>query len=166
LRLTCQVALDRVHSAGIVRDVSAQGLFIQTLADPDPNSIVELIFAESNGQPELRFQAGVARKRIAPRRLTASVPSGIGLEILPGQADYERWIFGPTHSSITEFQYNTTVDDPIPNVTIRPFRIRLTRVDSSRSQVLTIRAESELGARARALVRGGAGWRIADIQPL
>ena len=40
------------------------------------------------------------------------------------------------------------------------------RADRSRSQVFTIHCESEAGARARAVLRAGGGWKIGDVQPL
>jgi hypothetical protein len=165
-RLTCDIAWSGRRSSGIVRDITDRGLFVQTLADPKPNSVVELIFAASGSQPEIRLEAGVARKRIAPPRLRASVPSGVGLEVLPPRTEYERWLSQPARPRLGESIVVASPYRAQGEQAVKAFRFRLIRRDRLASQSLTIRCETEAGARARALARIGTGWKIADVQPL
>ncbi len=174
-RLTCQIKTGTELISGFVRDVSRTGLFVQTGAAPPTNSIVQVIFSSLGNQPDLRIEAGVARKRIVARRLQPSVPSGIGLEIIPPRDVYERWIFGPAEPALlgspstTHYAYDRDElqnDAPRPDQTIRTYRFRMLRHDRTLSRILTIRCSSEAGARARALVRAGPGWKIADAQAL
>ncbi len=95
-RLTCELGLHGQRYPGIVHDLSERGLFVQTLANPTPDSVIEILFARTGERPDIRLEAGVARRRIAPPRLQASVPSGVGLEILPPRTEYERWIVRPS----------------------------------------------------------------------
>ena len=174
-RLTCLIKTNTDLISGFVRDVSRTGLFVQTGASPPPNSLVQVIFSSLGNQPDLRIEAGVARKRIVARRLQASVPSGIGLEVIPPRDIYERWVFGPAEpallgsASTTHYAFDRDElhnDTFMPDQTIRSYRFRMLRHDRSLSKILTIRCSSEAGARARALVRAGPGWKIADAQAL
>ena len=127
---------------------------------------VDVIFDPSGSRPEICVEAGVARKRIAPPRLQASVLSGIGLEILPPRAEYERWLARPTCPPLGD---SVEVTGPIPThheQSMKSYRFRMIRRAGASPQFLTIHCETEAGARARALTRAGPGWRIADVQPL
>lgn len=174
-RLTCQIKTNQDLVSGFVCDVSRTGLFVQTGASPPTNSVVEVIFSSLGNQPDLRVEAGVARKRIIAQRLQTSVPSGIGLEVIPPRDIYERWIFGPAEpallgsASTTHYAFDRNElngDTFRPEQPIRAYRFRMRRHDQSVSRLLTIRCTTEAGARAQALVRAGPGWKIADAQAL
>ena len=165
-RLTCEIVWQGQRHPGIVRDITDRGLFVQTLASPAPNSVVEIRFAATGLQPEIRLEAGVARKRIAPPRLQASVPSGIGLEILPPRDEYERWLVRPACPPLAASSFNEGPDASAAEPSVRPYRVRMVRRDRGGRQILTIRSQTDAAARAQALARAGAGWKIADIQPL
>lgn len=165
-RLTCEIETSGGRATGIVRDLSSHGLFVQTLASPAPNSIVELIFAGSGDQPPVRIEAGVARKRRAPGRLQATVPSGIGVEVIPPRDAYQRWIVGAAAGATRTLGPAR----PVPSLgsveltpVMKKYRFRLVRLDGSRQQFMSIECDTEAGARARALARVGAGWKIADL---
>lgn len=174
-RLTCQIKTNTDIASGFVRDVSRNGLFVQTGATPPTNSLVEVIFSSLGNQPDLRIEAGVARKRNVARRLQPTVPAGIGLEVIPPYDSYERWIFGPAQPALagsmstTHYAFDreeVQTNSAVPERSVRSYRFRMLRHDRSNSQILTIRCASEAGARARALVRAGPGWKIADAQAL
>lgn len=174
-RLTCQIQTNTGVTSGFVRDVSRSGLFVQTGATPPTNSLVEVIFSSLGNRPDLRVEAGVARKRIVARRLQPSVPAGIGLEVIPPRDFYERWVFGPAEpaligsASTTHYAFDREEIQNIsavPERAIRSYRFRMLRHDRSMSRIVTIRCASEAGARARALVRTGPGWKIAEAQAL
>jgi hypothetical protein len=165
-RLTCEIAWQGQRFSGIVRDVTDRGLFVQTLANPAPNSLVRLSFPADGARPNIQLEAGVARRRVAPRRLQATIPSGIGLEIMPPRAEYEKWLVNPARPALLQ---PSSVDpqsashaDPV----VRPYRFRLVKHGQASAQLLTIRCATEAGARARALARAGNGWKIADVQAL
>lgn len=180
--LTCEVISPAGRFSGLVRDLTHRGLFIQTIANPQPNSIVEILFSGIGDQPTIRVEAGVARKRVAPPRLQAVVPSGIGLEVIPPVDEFERWLVSPrcpaltdTHSMVNPHGVpqsaslsasGTAPHNAAPTRAMKAYRFRLVRHDQKGSQVLTIRCETPAGARARALARAGVGWKIADMQGL
>jgi len=165
-RLDCEIAMDCDRSDGIVYDLSARGLFVQTPARPRLNSVVEVIFPASQTRAEIRVEAGVARKHVAPRGMQFSLPTGVGLEILAPRTEYESCVFQPACPPLGESDGVTGSGDPGPKQATRSYRILLVRGDHSDSRVLSLRCESEANARTRALSRAGAGWKIADVLPL
>ncbi len=161
-RLTCQLVVGSQRHPAILRDISALGVFVQTRARPEPNSLVELIFPADGSRPEIRVEAGVARERVVPPRLQASVPEGVGLEILDPPPEFQE---------LLEHALDSETDDEADGgkrlaPTLRVFRIRVKERGKPNSRVLTVRSHSADGARAQALSRTGRGWQVADIQEL
>lgn len=164
--MTCEIANRSERSTGVVRDVSPTGLFVQTALAPRADSVVELIFPAEGSQPELRVEAGVARQREVARRLQGAVPCGLGLEIIPPRDEYEKWVYAPVRPRLADSNRARRLAGEPAEESIRAFRFRLTRHDRSASRVLTVRCQTEAGARARALVRVGPGWKISAVQRL
>lgn len=161
-RLVCELLVEGNRHPAIVRDLSRAGLFVQTRARPEPNSVVEVIFpAEGDAKPEIRVEAGVARLRSVATRLQHSVPAGVGLEVLDPP---------PAFLELVKAQKADSHDlEPTPGGSpqpLRTFRVRLTRDGAPGSKVLTVGCENAAGARARALTRAGRGWKIAEIQEI
>jgi hypothetical protein len=147
-----------------VRDLSPEGLFVQTRAKVDPNGRVRLIFAAKEDLPAIEVEARVARKRITPPRLQASVPSGVGLEVIDPSDDYYALVERSVASGV---QVGEAPKEEVPaGAGIRTFRVRLTQPGKPNASVVTVRSESMQGARARALARAGRQWKIADIQEI
>jgi len=46
---------------------------------------------------------------------------------------------------------------------MKSYRIRLIRFDRPETQIITVRSESEVEARAHVLARADQGWRIAAV---
>jgi hypothetical protein len=161
-RLTCQLVLGSQRHPAIVRDISALGVFVQTRARPEPKSLVELIFPADGSRPEIRVEAGVARERVVPPRLQASVPEGVGLEILDPPPEFRELLEGTLNSAMDGEEGAGKRLEP----TLRVFRVRVKERNKPNSRVLTVRSHSADGARAQALSRAGRGWQVADIQEL
>jgi hypothetical protein len=166
--LTCEIVWPEGRASGIVRDITERGLYVLTLANPKPNSVVEVIFAATGSQPEIHLEAGVARKRVAPPHQRASVASGVGLEILPPRTEYERWLASPNCRQLGQSIVKASLHTATAQIEqeMNTYRFRMVRRDQSKSQSLTIHCETEVGARAVARVRAGTDWRIAGVQPL
>ncbi len=158
--------MDSGRFAGIVCDLSQRGLFVHTSAWPRLDSVVEVIFPASQTRAEIRVEAAVARKRVAPHQLQSTLSSGVGLEILAPWTEYERYVFQPACPPLSESEWRIGSSDSGPKQATRAYRFRLVRLDRSGSQVLSVRCVSEKSARDRALSRAGAGWRITDVRPL
>jgi len=163
-RLTCELVIGESRQTVLVRDLSPEGLFVQTRAKVDPNHRVRLFFAAKDDLPEVEVEARVARKRNTPPRLQSSVPSGIGLEVIDPPDAYFVLV---EHSVASGVQDGEAPKEDVPaGAGIRTFRVRLIQPGRSNASVFTVRSESLQGARARALARAGRDWKIADIQEI
>jgi len=163
-RLTCELVIGESRQTVLVRDISPEGLFVQTRARVDPNSTVRLVFAAKDELPAIDVEARVARKRNTPPRLQSSVPSGVGLEVINPSDAYFMLVERSVASGV---QVGEAPKEEVPAGTgIRTFRVRMTQPGKPNANVFTVRSESMQGARARALSRAGRHWKIADIQEI
>lgn len=162
-RLTCEVVVDGKSHAGIVRDHSPAGIFVQTRVHPPTHSVVEVVFRGEGEGEEIRVEAGVARERIGPGRLQASVPGGLGLELLDPPAELHELLASSLAASHEE---SGPAEDGEASLVTRTFRVRVKERERSTSRVITVRCESAQAARARALRQVGPGWKVADVQEL
>jgi Tfp pilus assembly protein PilZ len=87
-RITCELRYDGRKASGIVLDLSASGLFVQTSARPEPGSIVHLLLEARGDSAALDLRVRVARQRRTEPRLAALVPPGLGLQILDAPNAY------------------------------------------------------------------------------
>jgi hypothetical protein len=161
-RLTCELVIGDDRHAALVRDLSAEGLFVQTRVRLTRGTELEIVFPAHEGRDTLRVQARVARQRHVPPRLQASVPGGVGLVLIDPPAAYQDLLKGQTGPEPRE----PRPAPPAGAAAVRTFRVRVSPRDKPGSRVITVRSESLHGARARALARAGRGWKIADIQEI
>lgn len=80
-RLVCDLVAEEGRAAGIVLDVSASGLFVQTSATPSPGSRVDVELTLPGGEQPLCIHGRVARRRAVPARLRSVVQGGVGIAI-------------------------------------------------------------------------------------
>ena len=164
-RLTCELVVGESRQTVFVRDLSPEGLFVQTRARIDPNAKVCLAFAAQADLPAIELEVRVRRKRHTPPRLQSSVPSGVGLEVIDPPPAYLTLVErSATSGGVKDAE--GLKEDAAAGSGIRTFRVRLTQRGKPNANVLTVRSESLQGARARALARAGRDWKIADIQEI
>lgn len=166
-RIPCSVETAEGRTVGIVRDLSTTGLFVQTRAQPAPNTTLEVCFdadeSHSVDAPSFRLEFGVARQRMAPRHLQALMPTGLGLEVIPPADAFRDWLDHHLRTIVAASHAASTREGPPPNACPRTYRFRMVRRDTGASRILMIRAASEATARAQALGRIGAGWKISEV---
>lgn len=80
-RIACDLTIDGDRYKGIVLDVSAFGIFVQTNARPNPGAFVELSLTLQGGKSPVAMEATVARRNVVPPQLLAVAKGGIGLAI-------------------------------------------------------------------------------------
>jgi hypothetical protein len=162
-RVECEVTSAHERFRGIVNDVSSLGLFVETWASPELNSIIRLRFGKTEKQPEFSLNAGVARKNSRGDEQSFANAPGIGLAILPPRSSFERFIVEPAQPTLglTLAPLGSQTSG-----TAGTFRVRLIRQDRPGTQILTLRCENEATARVVALARLGGVWRVAESQPL
>ena len=157
-RITCELVIDGKGSPGIVHDVSAAGLFIQTRARPKPGMALEVVLRPEAGTRSCRFEASVARQRVVPTRLQSSLPGGVGLVVEDPPDGFQQLV-----AEWCGTEAPVAAED---KTGIRTYRVRVKERNKPRARVITERCESAQAARARALRQVGSGWTVAEIKEL
>jgi hypothetical protein len=86
-RMSCEINVNDARYTGIVVDVSASGLFVQTSVKPSPGIVAVLRLSLPGGKEPVAMKARVARKRMVPRELLAVAGGGVGFAIIePSEA--------------------------------------------------------------------------------
>jgi hypothetical protein len=169
-RLTCELLVGRQVFPAVVRDLAPTGLFVQTRARPEANSVIEVRFPPTADLPGFRIEAGVARHRNVHPRLQAEVHAGVGLEILGRPKHYLALADRVGGLRVDERGRGTlgatvaTARPPEPE--LRRYRVRLLSHGRPQPRTLEILASSIATARALAMSQAGAGWKITDIQTI
>ena len=81
-RLSCEIWIDGKRNTGFVRDVSEDGLYVQTRGRAATGAEVELVFAAEGNRAELRVHARVVRLHRLSAHLATSGAGGIGLSVV------------------------------------------------------------------------------------
>ena len=182
-RLTCTLVIEGSRLAGIVLDLSATGLFVQTSANPTPGARfgVEL---EIPGEPQRSVLAvRVARKKIAPPRLKSIVQGGLGLQIENAPEAYfscvaqlqageaaaaSPAVAAPPAKPSPAFKAPPAKKSPAaprrPILEKERFRVRVSQINGSRSRSLEVSAVSEQAALREAKATSGEGWKILSCE--
>jgi hypothetical protein len=181
-RLACALVIEGSRSAGIVLDLSANGLFVQTSANPAPGAKLELEI-EIPGEPGRSVLAvRVARRKIAPPRLKSIVQGGLGLQIENATEAYFRFVaqLQAAEAAGASPAVAAPPEKPPPAVKAPParkssdrqstprrpilekerFRVRVSQINGSRSRSLEVSAVSEQAARREVMAASGEGWKI------
>jgi hypothetical protein len=144
-RIPCQVIVDGEAHQGIVLDLSANDMFVQTSATLSRSEQVEIVFPAEGERPQISLRARVARRKQVPPRLVTITHPGLGLQIIDPPPNYERMVKG----------------EPF----LPQFRVMVRQRGSPRSRILTIESGSEDEARQSALSKTGETWEVLEIEP-
>ncbi len=79
--MVCTVTIGGRRHSGVVLDVSARGLFIQTNAKPTADEPVMVEMSVPNQKETLRLNARVRRVKVVPPQLLTVAQGGLGLEV-------------------------------------------------------------------------------------
>jgi len=187
-RLTCTLVIDGARLSGIVLDLSASGLFVQTSANPPAGSEIGLEIDVPGQQQRLDLVVRVVRRKVVPPRLKSVVHAGLGLQIQNAPEGYFRYVAqlqpGATAAASAKAPAPETGATPAeaapaakaaaarasasrggaPSRAPAPrqerFRVRVSQIGGSRSRSLEIKAASESEARSEAETACGEGWKI------
>ena len=89
-RITCEIEVEGRTAKGMVVDLSAGGLFVQTnaAAIPKTTAEVEVRILGGSGFPEVTLRAVLVRRQLSPALLSAVMGRGVGLRIVEAPAEY------------------------------------------------------------------------------
>jgi uncharacterized protein YndB with AHSA1/START domain len=172
-RTPCQIHVsDRVHS-GLVLDLSASGLFIQTNAKARPGERFAISFAGPDGAP-IAVQVEVVRTKVVPPNLLALTQGGFGVRILeapPGYYEFLRWLgledAAPVRLRRAPASATTprAASEPTAESGLR-FRVHVSQTSGPRSRRIEVCAPDADAARDRALEEFGEGWKVLGVEAL
>jgi Tfp pilus assembly protein PilZ len=190
MRIACTLHLEGSLHSGMVLDVSAGGLFVQTNASPAPGTPLRLELRVPGLSEPLDMAATVARKRIVPPRLRALLKGGIGIQLENAPEEFYAMIAklqaadgastehagsGQTAKAATASskapskpspqQAGDQQKPPRAKPKLTSFRVKLSQVGGSNSRGLVIRAADEDEARRRAILDVGDGWKVTRCEP-
>jgi Tfp pilus assembly protein PilZ len=80
-RISCELFVNGARYSGIVLDVSASGLFVQTTGKPNPGDAVTVGLSLPGSKEPIVMETRVARKKLVPPELLTVAQGGIGLAI-------------------------------------------------------------------------------------
>ena len=86
-RLSCTLDINGQRYNGLVLDVSATGLFVQTSASPRPGSDISIDVSLPDGE-SLILRARVARRRNVPAHLKSIALGGLGVRLAGAPEQY------------------------------------------------------------------------------
>jgi len=186
--MACSLLVGERRHTGIVLDVSATGLFIQTSASPSPNQVVDLELSIPGESEVVPVRAIVARRKAVPPRLITVAHGGLGLRIENAPEAYFTMVASlqdsgsklietaapdsdKAASSPPEQKAAPKSDDEkarskpkrkLPPRQAPPprrrFQVRIQH--GARSRRLEVSAASEKDARQQALSEAGEGWKV------
>ena len=176
MRIACTLHLEESLHSGMVLDISAGGLFIQTNASPAPGIPVRVELRVPELPEPIEMQATVARKRIVPPRLRALLKGGVGIHLENPPEEFYAMVAklqapeaaAPETSAadkVPDERAGGTEKRPPVKPKLTSFRVRLSQVGGSGSRNLVIRASDDDEARRRAILDVGDGWKVLSCEP-
>ncbi len=163
-RMACRLVVGSQRFSGVVLDLSATGVFIQTTAKPNPREAVTVELSVPGEREPIRLETEVARLYMVPAQLITVAQGGVGLRIrnapegffemlgqlqLAGQADSP----APTGGGAEQAE----AGDPQ-----RGYRVRVTQLGRARTRTLRILARSAEEAAELACTETGEGWKVLE----
>lgn len=191
--MPCTLFVEAKRHSGIVLDLSANGLFVQTSASPETGESLRVeIVLPGVKQPSV-LQVRVARRKLVPPRLRTVAQGGVGLRIERAPEEYftviaellreqvgekkketvkeEEQLAAPPPRRISKLQRKArklalrqALGPRRPAAEQERFRLRISH--GARSRILDIDASSEDEARARALAEAGKGWAVLRCEKI
>jgi hypothetical protein len=87
-RMGCTLWVEGARFSGIVLDMSASGLFVQSSANVVPGTPVQIELNGLPGKDSIVLQAHVARRKVVPARLKSVAQGGVGVRIAQAPEAY------------------------------------------------------------------------------
>ena len=182
-RLACTLLIEGNCLAGIVLDLSATGFFVQTSANLNPGTRLNLELDIPGESQRSLLAVRVARKKVVPPRLKGVVHGGLGLQIESAPESFYRYLAQlqvgesaaaslavpkppakPSPARSSRARRRASPRRPPAAARQKRFRVRVTQIGGSRSRSMEIRAASEEDARREAMAMSGEGWKILGCE--
>jgi hypothetical protein len=90
--MTCTLTCGGKRYAGLVLDISANGLFVQTSAGLEPGEPLQIEVSLPGRQESLRMDGRTARRRAVPSQLRAVAQGGVGIALVNAPEEYFEYV--------------------------------------------------------------------------
>ena len=154
-RLSCELWVAGKRHSGIVRDVSEQGIYVQTRVRGSVGDEIELVVPADGARAELRVVARVARLDRLSAHFATQGAGGLGLEVFEPPRSLAPLLIGAGFATGSPVSPGDSA--------LRPFRVKLVAIAGGGSQTMRVNALGKDGARSRALARAGKGWKVGEV---
>jgi hypothetical protein len=160
-RLACRIVHGRQRFSGVILDLSASGMFVQTSAKPRPGEAVGIEISLPGHREPLRVDAEVARLRLVPGQLVIVAQGGVGLRITSAPEAYFAFLSAVLPAKLAA-PAPESADAAAP--ALHKYRVRMSQVGGARSRTLRVRAHSAREAAALAVEEAGEGWKLLETR--
>jgi len=183
-RISCDLLIEGSRYKGIVLDVSATGLFVQTNVKPAPGVPVEVTLTLSNQSDPVVLDARVARKKAVPAALLTAAGGGVGLaiekapktyldfiaKVSPTQAAYVSTATDATRgsasiaSAVRRSGRATSESAAVARPAGKRFRIHAVEAATGVKNSYLVACDSEEEASAQVLEQLGSEWQVIFVE--
>ncbi len=189
-RLACSIQLEDRRWTGLVLDISATGLFIQTGAKLDPGARVTLELEAPGSTETLRIDARVVRRRSVPAQLKSVSQAGVGVQIgqapegyyamvaalqdVVGPVEREKSAAPPPRRQTPHKKSSApksarrskapAAKTPLLRKLRRRYRVEVHEVGGKGARLVEVEALNVAAAARRALEEVGEGWTVVGCE--
>jgi Tfp pilus assembly protein PilZ len=189
-RLACTLLLGDAKSTGLIVDVSANGLFVQTGANFGIGDPVTLELEAPGSFETLTLEGRVVREKPVPARLRSLVQPGIGIRIeqapegfyamVAALQDAEKKPAGARKAAVRPCQDKpgkkpavrkplTPAPEPQEKQPVlkrlrKRYRVEVHEIGGRGARLIEVEAMNVAGAGRRALEEVGEGWKVAGCE--
>ena len=108
-RVACSLLAGEARTAGLILDLSANGLFVQTGATLDPGEPVAVEFELPGSSETITLQCRVVRRNSVPARLKSVLKAGLGIEIERAPESFYAWV-----AELQDVRSSPSTQKPLP----------------------------------------------------
>jgi len=185
--MSCEIEVHGDRHSGIVLDVSASGLFVQTNVKPTPGTFATLRLSLPGERETVTMRARVARKKTVPPQLLAVAGGGLGFAIMEPAEAYLDFVaeISPEHAEAVALERAKAAQRKVSGAAVakppqdagggRPsdrkreqapkrYRIHAVETSSGRRNTYLVTCASEQEASDQVLEQLGDAWKVLFIE--
>jgi len=169
-RISCELMLNGARYSGIILDLSATGMFVQTTVKPGAGDGVTVKLKPPGRDRAISLETRVARKKLVPPQLLMAAQGGIGLAIVRPVPDYLDFIasLSPEHAEAAarERARGPRSGRPARAAADAPkrFRVHAVETSSGRKNSYLMTAATEQAATDQVLSQLGGAWQVLFVE--
>ncbi len=172
-RLPCTLDVETRRHNGMVLNLSARGLFVQTSLPAEPGTLLGLQVRDPERGEAIPLQAAVVwRRRVSPR-MTGTNQSGMGLRLIERSTAWHTLMQGLLDEEFAAGRAGgdapgapslepTAPQRAEPAAAASRFVVRLAQAGGPRSRRVVVECANETAAAEEALRVAGAGWTVLE----